>query len=433
MNRAAGILSALAVTACAPQTAPAPKVVRAAPARPAGGALVRPEDDLRERIRVAGDGDVLWLAPGRHRGPLRIATRITLWGPADAVVTSDGAGTTVQVDAAGARLLGFTIDGSGGRFDLLDAALCVRADDVLVEGLGVRRALFGILVEKCKRVVLRGNEVIGTGQPALGLRGDTIRLWETDGCVLEANSVHDGRDVVVWYSDRAQLRRNEVRAGRYGTHFMYSRGSVVEHNRYDANVVGVFLMYTHDVALRGNTITRSAGAAGIGIGLKESGALALEDNTLIGNTVGLFVDTSPLDPAEHNRIERNAVRFSQTAVVFHGGTARNRFADNSFRDNGLAVRVDGGGDAMAARWEGNCWDEYQGYDLDGDGFGDLPHELASSSGQILGRAPDVAFFSGTPSLFLVDVAARVLPIFAAKRILRDARPRMRAVELADAR
>jgi nitrous oxidase accessory protein len=356
-----------------------------------------------------------------------------VWGPAAAVVAGGGSGTTVEVLAAGARLLGFTVDGSGTRFDLLDAAVRVQGDGVVVAGLSVVNGLFGILVEKSRRVELRGNEVRGTGEPALGLRGDTIRLWETDACTIEDNVVHDGRDVVVWYSNGARLRGNEVRNGRYGTHFMYCRGGEVDGNRFDRNVVGVFVMYSHGIALRDNVITRSAGAAGIGVGLKESGDVVLERNQLLGNTVGLFVDTSPLDRVEHNRIAGNVVRLNQHAVVFHGGAARNAFTANLFRDNAHQVRVDGGGDALAAKWDGNAWDDYQGYDLDGDGFGDLPYDLVSLSGQLAGREPALAFLEGTPALAMVDATARILPIFAPQRLLTDPRPRVAPLEVAHAR
>src|SRR5262249_12345223 len=153
---------------------------------------------------------------------------------------------------------------------------------------------------KASRVVLRGNDVHGTGDPAMGLRGDTIRLWETHGCMIADNLVHDGRDLVVWYSDGARLTGNRVLRGRYGTHLMYSRTCVLEDNSWVGNVVGVFVMYSHGVRLTGNLITRCAGAAGIAIGLKESGDLVVERNDLIANTTGIFVDTSPLDRDEHN-------------------------------------------------------------------------------------------------------------------------------------
>ncbi len=82
-------------------------------------------------------------------------------------------------------------------------------------------------------------------------------------------------------------------------------------------------------------------------------------------------------------------------------------------------------------WEGNAWSDYAGYDLDGDGVGDLPYELKDLSGALTARHPDLAFLRGTLALALVGVAGEVVPLFAPKPILRDPAPRMN-LEVADA-
>ncbi|MBW1875893.1 MAG: hypothetical protein JRI98_11075 [Deltaproteobacteria bacterium] len=50
------------------------------------------------------------------------------------MIRSSGEGTTIEMEADGCALLGVTVDGSGGRFDTLDAAVHVVADDVRVQG-----------------------------------------------------------------------------------------------------------------------------------------------------------------------------------------------------------------------------------------------------------------------------------------------------------
>ena len=49
-------------------------------------------------------------------------------------------------------------------------------------------------------------------------------------------------------------------------------------------------------------------------------------------------------------------------------------------------------------WEGNDFDDYAGYDLDRDGYGDLPYELRSLSGALVSQHPALAFFRGAPAL-----------------------------------
>lgn len=433
--RAISLLGCLSLWLCACGVRDESRTVAqiARPSRPDAAVLVAAGEDLQARIDAAPNDAVLELGPGRHAGPIVLKRAITIWGDAGTVIAGGGNGCTVKIDGPQVRLLGFTVDGSGGRFDLLDAAIRVHGDDAVVEGVTIRNALFGILVEKVSRATIRGNLVQGTGDAALGLRGDTIRLWETQDSIVEGNLVRDGRDMVVWYSNRTRVLRNDVSGGRYGTHFMYSREQLVEGNRYAGNVVGVFVMYSHDVDLRSNTISRCSGASGIGIGLKESGNVDVIRNRLIANTIGLFVDTSPLDVGEHDRIEGNLVALGRTAIAFHGGASRNVFTKNIFRDNQAQVRVDGGSDALAAEWVGNQWDDYAGYDLDRDGFGDVPYEVASLVGQLTGKRPALEFFSGTPTLFLVELTGRVMPIFEPQVLVRDLRPAVALEEVSDAR
>jgi nitrous oxidase accessory protein len=402
-------------------------------ARPASCTEVAAGTDLQAAVDSAQPGSVLCLAPGDYHGPLVVSRRVRLWGPRTARIVSRATGSTVRVNAPGAALEGFTIDGSGARFERADAALRIEADDVRAEGLRIAHALFGILAERARRVRIAGNEIEGDAAKPLGLRGDAIRLWEVRDSEVLANQVRSARDVVAWYAPGNRFAENEITRGRYGIHFMYSHGCRVERNRFDANVVGVFVMYSRGVALEGNEIRRSAGAAGMGIGVKDAGAITIRDNRLADNRVGLYLDQSPLDPSDHNWIERNNLAAHDRAVVFHGGAARNHFRENALRANEVQVAVEGGGDALAAEWRGNYFDDYRGYDLDGDGIGDLPHEVRSLAGEWTQRAPTLALVRGTPALALVEGLGAAVPLFRPTTLLSDPAPRMRLpIEALDA-
>jgi nitrous oxidase accessory protein len=395
-----------------------------APARPASCIEATPADSVQSIADSAKESDSICLAPGIYQGPLRVVHGITVWGPRTAVIRSTGLGTTVRLDGRGARLLGITVDGSGGRFDQTDAAVRVGADDVTVEGIRVEHAVFGILVEKANRARVAFNEVAGNASLPHGLRGDTIRLWETRDSLVEGNIVHDGRDVVVWYSPGNRILRNTFERGRYGAHLMYSSGVTVEGNRSVANVVGLFVMYSRNVTVRGNLLAGSAGAAGIGLGCKESGNLSVERNLFLRDTIGVYLDTTPLQEGDVDAFADNSFRLDDVAVMFHSGQRGNRFTGNSFHDNRSQVAVEGGGDALGSAWDGNDFDDYAGYDLDGDGVGDIPYELRSLSAQLGSRAPAIKFFDGAPALAMVDAAARILPLFRPKTLLVDAHPRV---------
>ena len=399
-------------------------LARPAPQQPAAGQVVPPGDGLQAAIAAAAPGAVLLLEPGEYTGPIVIDRPLRLWGPATAVLRANE-GSTMRVRGSGVTLQGFTIAGSGQRFDLMNGGVHLEGEQHVVDGVTVRETLFGILAERCKRATIVNNTVIGTGLPAMGLRGDAIRLWETTDSDVRGNVVTGARDVVVWYSSRNRLVNNTVTGSRYGTHFMYSHENVVEDSRYVGNEVGVFVMYSHDVALRRNLLAKCGGAAGIGIGLKEAGNLLVEDNWLLANTTGIYVDHSPLDPAHHNHYLRNVVRFAETAVSLHASVVRSEFADNEFRDNGACVKVGGQGDALGCTFAGNYYDTYRGYDFNGDGRGDVPFEFRRLSTQLEGRYPELALLHGAPAMSMVDLVGEVMPLFTPRRLMRDETPRLR--------
>jgi len=205
---------------------------------------------------------------------------------------------------------------------------------------------------------------------------------------------------------------------------MYSHATEITRNQFVGNVTGLFVMYSRDAEIRDNVFADSAGAAGIGLGLKESGNLQVSGNRLVHNTIGLYVDTSPLWPDDRNLFAENHFRLNSVAITFLGRSDGNALRGNLFRDNQAQVVVDGRGDARAATWYGNEFDDYAGYDLDGDGTGDLPYELRSLSSDLVADAPALAFFRGTPALALAAAIGRIVPLFEPRLILVDPAPRL---------
>ena len=139
-----------------------------APTRPDDCTLVTAHDSLQRAVNNAVEGSALCLGPGNYKGPLEVTRKVTIWGPQQAVIHSSGYGTTIELGGDGAELLGVTIDGSGGRFDTLDAAVHVTADNNRVEGVVVRNAAFGLLWG-----------VGGLAGPSLG--GIAMDLWDPNG------------------------------------------------------------------------------------------------------------------------------------------------------------------------------------------------------------------------------------------------------------
>jgi nitrous oxidase accessory protein len=405
----------LAVNAPAPATSlPCPPAGQVIPA----GAALQPLLD------TAPEGSVLCLSAGVYQGPITIRTPLRLQGPSDAVIASPGRDTTVRVLAAHVELDGFTVDGSGTRFDVNDAAVNVHGDDVLVRGLTVRRALFGIVAERSTGVRIERNRVIGDPETAEGLRGDGIKLWEVRGSTVLNNRLDDSRDLLIWYSPGNVVAENTVVRSRYGAHFMYSSDCIVQKNRYQGNVVGVFIMYSRNIAVRDNVITDNTSQDGMGLGVKDSGDIEVERNRFVRDRQCLYFDNSPFGESERMLVRANTLALCNTGVTFHRSETRTTFADNRFESNDSPAAVEGHGTAQGVTWRGNYFDDYRGYDANHDGVGDVPYELRDLSERLIARRPSLAFFRGTVALDVIDLAARAFPLLQPETLLVDSAPRM---------
>jgi nitrous oxidase accessory protein NosD len=91
---------------------------------------------------------------------------------------------------------------------------------------------------------------------------------------------------------------------------------------------------------------------------------------------------------------------------------------------------DGGGDALACDVRGNHFSDYEGYDLDGDGKGDVPHRVSGLSNELADAHPALKLFHGTTVMRMVDALAHAIPVLESHALLEDPAPLVRSPEVA---
>jgi nitrous oxidase accessory protein len=289
----------------------------------------------------------------------------------------------------------------------------------------VRDALYGISAGPCKHCLIENSHVIGDGA-ADEFRGDAIKLWEAHDSRVQGCRVESSRDVVVWYSRRVLLDGNLVTGSRYGTHFMYAHDSVVRNSRITDNVVGIFVMYSARMRLEDNVLAGARGAAGMGVGFKDSDGVQVRRNWLVANTVGSYLDRTPVSPRFPVLFADNVIALNQLALRIHGAERGARFTRNDFTQNVSLAEVEGGGDALGLEFSGNHWSDYAGYDLNADGVGDVAFQLKQLSSDMQQRHPTLKFFEGTAALRLVDWISHAVPVLTSQLILVDPAPAIRS-------
>ncbi len=379
--------------------------------------------DLQAAIEAAPEGSTITLASGSYAGPVHVDRAVTIEAEPGAELVGGGKGTVLTVDAADVTLRGLTVSGSGSDGNKDDAGVQVNGDRFHVLGVHVRDVNIGIDIHGADHGEVGGCDVHGRSELPMGLRGDGLRLWEAQDDQIIDNRLDGVRDVVVWYSSGNLIAANTVSGARYGTHLMHADKNLVAMNHYDNDVVGIFVMYSEGARLFGNTVVGANGSAGMGFGFKESDDLGVIGNRLLSSTTGLYLDGTPHRIGGDAAFIGNLLAYDATGVRIHEAQPGAHFGANDFHEDTVPVAVDGRLDDSAVVFEGNRWSDYAGYDLDDDGFGDLPYEVRSLSGSLQARHPDLAFFSGTPAAELLDLFAKAFPMFAPPAVARDLRPR----------
>lgn len=388
--------------------------------------------DLAGAIASARPGAEIRVPAGVHPGRFTVDKPLTIVGEPGAVLDAGGEGDVLRVTAPDVTIRGLTIRNTGDSLDKENSGISGTAPRITVTDCVLENVLFGIYLKEAPDSVIRRNR-ISSKELEIQRRGDGIRLWESPRAVVEDNRVTRCRDVVMWFSDAVQLRRNSITQGRYGLHFMYSDGNILEDNRLEHNSVGAFLMYSHDLTLRRNVFAHNRGPSGYGLGLKDMDGLTAQDNLFVGNRIGVHMDNSPSEVDVVHHFRRNLIAYNDVGLAFMPSVTRNEFTENSMLENIEQVAVTGQGLFEGNRFTvdgvGNYWSDYRGFDLDGDGVGDAEYKAEGLFENLMDREPKLRMFLYSPAQHAVEMAARAFPIVAPRPKLVDTAPLMRPVDI----
>ncbi len=388
---------------------------------------------IGQLINAARPGDVVRVPAGVYREHIRIDKPLSLIADGRVVIDGMSSGDIVEIAASNVTLRGFVVRDTGIDLDKENAAIRVLADHAVIENNTLEDILFGIDLKQAPDAVVRGN-LIGGKDLDIARRGDGLRLWRSDRTLVENNSIHDGRDAILWYSQNVTVRNNTSRRCRYGFHLMYSDDVVMENNELTHNSVGIYLMYSKVVTIRGNRLLANRGPSGYGIGLKEADQFSISDNLIAGNRAGIYLDGSPFTKLKPGDISRNTIACNDVGLTFLPSVKGNVIAANNFVDNIEQVCVSGRGELtgndFAADERGNFWTDYAGYDANADGIGDFAHESVTLFENLLDREPKLRILLFSPAQQAIEFVGRAIPAIRPEPKFFDPSPLTRPVPVA---
>lgn len=394
---------------------------------------------LSEALATVADGGTVRVRPGVYEGPFVIDRGVTLI--ADTPYGRDGHGSVGNDDlgasgsveivgegelvvvAGGGSLIGVTVRHVGTLVRSDEAAVrlwehggTVRDNTIMFD------TAHGIYVERGGNHVIQDNVIIGRVERRVDDRGNGLFLFDTERNHIENNRIAHARDgIYLHFAGMDTIVGNDVSYSRYGIHSMFSSDIVYEANRLFKNVVGSAFMYSKNMELARNVIVDHSDHRGYAILLKDGNRNRLVDNYIVGNNLGLFFDLS-----DENEIENNIFAANNLAVELFSSSVRNRIVGNSFIGNRVDTLLHPGRHSTVwwtERAGGNYWDTYRGVDVDGFGFGALPHTSADAFGFITRNNPELKAFYLGPSVEALAWAEQAFPLLRVPRVT-DERPRV---------
>jgi nitrous oxidase accessory protein len=307
----------------------------------------------------------------------------------------------------------FTEDWAAVRFQSVQG--CV------VESNRFDDAFFGIYLARVSDCAIRGN-ILNTARGSEMKSGNGIHLWNSNRITISNNRISGHRDGIYFeFVHNSVISRNVSQGNlRYGLHFMFSDDCRYLDNIFRNNGSGVAVMFTNRVEMKGNRFEENWGGAAYGLLLKEIGDSRLESNVFYRNTTGLMADGA-------NRVKalRNDFIDNGWAIKLEASTQDGTFSENNFVGNTFDVAANNS--ESTNTFVRNYWDSYRGYDLDRDGFGDVPHRpVRLFSTVVANNSPSIILLRSN-FVRLLDSAESIIPALTPE-VLLDDRPAMKRIK-----
>jgi nitrous oxidase accessory protein len=347
---------------------------------------------------------------------VRVDRRLTITGEGWPVLDAGGAHQVLVIVADSVTVTGLVFRNVATSF--VNDRAAVRVDGVAacdVHHNRFERTFFGVYLSRTRDCRVVGNEFRGA-YDSEATSGNAVHLWNTTGSVIERNDVTGHRDgIYLEFARHAHVTNNQSHGNfRYGLHFMFSDSCAYERNLFTRNGAGVAVMYTNVVVMTGNRFLENEGPTTYGLLLKDINDSRVEGNVFRRNTVALHLEGSNRVAVLGNEFESNGWAVRLLGNSDDDRLERNRFVANSFDLTTNAA-------SASATLDANEWDEYRGYDLDRDGFGDVPFRPVRLFAILVQDNEPALILLRSLFIDLLDVAERVLPVLSPQGLV-DHRP-----------
>jgi nitrous oxidase accessory protein len=382
------------------------------------------EKNLRQAILNASNGDTVLLKKGIYKeGNIIINKSICLIGVDAPVLDGDNRYEILTLSGKNIVIKGVHFNNAGySSMNDFAAIKIIDATGIVIENNTIKNASFAIHFANSTNSVVRNNTIRGTNKSEHS-SGNGIHMWKCDGMLIENNSIQGHRDGIYFeFVAASTIRKNTSELNiRYGLHFMFSHNDDYLDNTFRNNGAGVAVMYSKNVRMENNLFDKNWGPSSYGILLKEISNSHITNNKFIKNTVAIYLEGS-------SRIEiaNNIFKANGWAIKVQASCDDNTFHHNNFFANSFDVATNG---TMALnKFYNNYWDKYEGYDINRDGIGEVPYHPVSMYAMVVEQNPTTLILMRSFMVSLLDKAEKAIPSLTPENLV-DNKPMIKPNKL----
>ncbi len=323
---------------------------------------------ITEAIHIANDYDTILIKSGEYaEGNIIVNKKLTIIGEDFPIINGKDSGEVFTINSDDVSISGFIIKNSG--ISYLEENAGIRLNEVRNCSIANNKFInnfFAIYLAKSADCIIKNNFIKGEKKREAN-SGNGIHLWYCRNITIENNEIYDHRDGIYFeFVRKGKINSNHSENNlRYGLHFMFSDSCEYSNNTFINNGAGVAVMYTKNVLMTENKFEHNWGPASYGILLKDISDSKIEKNIFDENSIGLY-----MEGCSRVSIERNYFTKNGWALKLMANSMENYFYDNNFVANSFDISTNSRQNFNT--FEKNYWAEYDGYDLNKDGFGDVP-------------------------------------------------------------
>lgn len=213
-------------------------------------------EDPKSAYEASQDGGSILIGKGRYEmGNWKINKRISVYGSEGAHLVSVEGDEILTITKNDVTISGLIFSGVTTNYLKENAAIKISGcQNFVLENNTIIDCFFAIYIAKGKHGVVKDNIINGNASTEAA-SGNGIHAWSCDWLTIAENEIENHRDeIYLEFVNNSLVKQNHSHSNtRYGLHYMFSNDDVYEENVIEKNGVGVAVMFSRRITMKGNT------------------------------------------------------------------------------------------------------------------------------------------------------------------------------------